>query len=312
MLLPDAPASVPLSSEFEFAQPGADSASALPDTSGRASAAHDGTVPGDDPTPTSTAALHPAFALVTTGTEELTGREAAAALRLESPVDGAASDDLPATVISPTLPTIPTTSPYAASYLRSTPMVAQIAPPDAPTIPLLPSDPTVPLPSGNVPHPTRRALLSPRLVIASALAACIACALAAIILTFAPLPGPSAQATPSVPAMSAAAFPSATSIQPTATPRPAILVVSPTSVNIPCSGSEDAASLIIRDTGGQSLTWRITNPPLTLFFSQTSGTLAPGTASTIQARALFRQRGNHSLTFTSNGGDISINYTVCR
>lgn len=201
--------------------------------------------------------------------------------------------------------------------------------PDAPTVPWLPADATVPLPPGKVPRSgTRHRLaalpaLLPRLplppfrrrrtqlVVALGIAACLACAVASIVLTFAPVSGPSAQATATARATQARPRPTITPIPATSTPLPAHLAVAPTFVNLACPFTGAPSTFTLRDTGGVSLAWRIANPPLTVFFSATSGTLAPGASVAVQVRAVLRQHGTHSFTVASNGGSAAVSYTVC-
>ena len=142
-----------------------------------------------------------------------------------------------------------------------------------------------------------------------ALAGCVLCAMAAIVVTFASLPdaGQSARAT----ATSARATAYATTRAPTPTLGPAVLTVSPTFLTLPCPATGESATITIGDTGGLALTWRIVNPPLSLIFSSTNGTIQPGASVAIRVRALFRPHGTHQITFASSGGGMSVNYTVC-
>jgi hypothetical protein len=94
----------------------------------------------------------------------------------------------------------------------------------------------------------------------------------------------------------------------TATPVPAAhLVVAPTTIVLTCTGP--GATLAVQNTGGQILTWQATAPG-NVILSLRQGTLDPGGAVAIAARAVALQRGSRTIRFTSNGGSVGVSYRV--
>jgi hypothetical protein len=81
-------------------------------------------------------------------------------------------------------------------------------------------------------------------------------------------------------------------------------------VSIPCATAGTPATITLRDAGGRTLNWQISDPPPLLWLSAYRGTLTPGATSTIQARALLPQKSTRSLVFTSDGGSVTIRYKV--
>lgn len=236
------------------------------------------------------------------------------------------------TVIAADAPTIPTETPFMPGAVVSgaygfVPVAHLPVLPDAPTVPWLPNDATVPLPPGKLPRPRPRIQMAqrlprlpsrwrgPHLLVALAITSCLVCAVVSIVLTFAPVAGPAARATVATTARATQTRPLPTA---TLTPLPAQLAASPIFIALACPFTGQPSTLTLRDTGGASLTWRIASPPLTLAFSATSGSLAPGASAVVQVRAVWRQRGTHSFTVSSSGtnganaGSVPISYTVCR
>jgi hypothetical protein len=101
--------------------------------------------------------------------------------------------------------------------------------------------------------------------------------------------------------------PSGTAGTPTA-PVPAHLTVSPTSVTLPCGGNN--ATLTVSNTGEQLLTWRASvSGNATL--SATSGSVGPHSSGTLTAHAPAGTHGRGAITFTSNGGSVTVAYKIC-
>lgn len=107
-----------------------------------------------------------------------------------------------------------------------------------------------------------------------------------------------------------------TSLTPTAgTPTSTVvaaahLVLSPTSVILPCSGA--GVTLTLSNTGGQPLTWHASASG-NIVLSATSGSVGPQETTTITARASGPQHGTGAIIFTSDGGTSKVTYKVtCR
>lgn len=108
----------------------------------------------------------------------------------------------------------------------------------------------------------------------------------------------------------ASATPASVSSPTPATAASANLVLSPTSIILPCSGA--SVTLKLSNTGGQALTWQASVSGNAVL-SATSGSLDPQSSSTITVHARGPQHGTDAIVFTSDGGTARVTYRVsCR
>jgi hypothetical protein len=104
---------------------------------------------------------------------------------------------------------------------------------------------------------------------------------------------------------SATPSPSRATATPTATIGPPHFAVSPTSVVLPCS--KPGVTLIISNSGGQTLTWHATSSG-TAVLLPAGGSVGPHGTATLNVYASGRQHGQATIVFTSNGGTGAVTY----
>jgi|GEM_PF-1851686 len=96
----------------------------------------------------------------------------------------------------------------------------------------------------------------------------------------------------------------------TATASPAHLTVSPTSIVLACSGI--SVTLTLSDTGAQPLAWKAAAASNEIL-SATSGSLDAHSSGTITVHASGPRHGPSTITFTSDGGTVTVTDKVsCR